>query len=123
MGRADGSDGASAFLSLGPNNNEYTLPWEPISLGTPYDVGWGVSVPDARGAVAGVDAAAAAGRAGAPVAAEEVDREAVGADPLSDILESAQPANTTAAIASIAPERPVYFGIQDPPQMELPIHR
>jgi hypothetical protein len=107
---------------LGPNNNEYTLPWEPISLGTPYDVGWGVSVPDARGAVAGVDAAAAAGRAGANVAAEEVDREA-GADPLSDIPESAQPANTTAAIASIAAERRVYFGIQDPPQMELPIHR
>jgi hypothetical protein len=40
-----------------------------------------------------------------------VDAEAVGADPPSDILESAQPANVTAATATVAPKRCLYPAI------------
>ena len=107
-------------------------------------MGWGGSVADATAAAAEVDADEAAGgadatavlpgRGGVTAGAAEVarpawaptpleipvDPEAVGTDPLSDILESAQPANVTAAIATVAPKRRLYPAIRDPLQLRLP---
>ena len=48
-GAADPFDGA-AGASFEPNKNEYKLPWDPASLGIPYDVtGTGVPVPTSGG--------------------------------------------------------------------------